>query len=76
MLSHAWPRANLIPPAARIGGTTATVYFAGGAPGLIGGVFPINIRIPAGLRTGSHSAEIDVAEQTTAGKQALTIFVQ
>ena len=67
---------TLNPVTVRIAGTSATVEFAAGAPGSIGGVFQINLRIPAKLRTGSHPIEIDLAEQTTAAKQTAAIFVQ
>ena len=36
-----------------IGGQTANVNFAGGAPGLVAGVFQVNAQIPAGVTAGS-----------------------
>jgi uncharacterized protein (TIGR03437 family) len=36
-----------------IGGQTANVNFAGGAPGTVAGVFQVNAQIPAGVTAGS-----------------------
>jgi len=43
----------VIPVTVMIGGTTADVPYAGGAPGLVAGVMQINAQIPAVIQTGS-----------------------
>ena len=41
----------------------AEVVFAGGAPGQIGGVYQINVRIPAGLAPGPQPVAVSVSGQ-------------
>lgn len=47
---------------ASIGGESAEVVFAGGAPGQIGGLCQMNIRIPKGLASGAQPLQIRVAD--------------
>ena len=42
-----------LPVAVRIGSLTAEVLYAGAAPGLVAGVFQINVRIPDLVAAGS-----------------------
>ncbi|MGP8245338.1 MAG: IPT/TIG domain-containing protein [Bryobacteraceae bacterium] len=48
-------------PSATIGGQAATVTYAGGAPGIIAGVWQLNLQVPSGLAAGN------VPVQVTAG---------
>jgi uncharacterized protein (TIGR03437 family) len=48
-----------------IGGAEAEVVFAGGAPGQIGGVYQLNVRIPAGLAGGAQKVSVSVAGQNS-----------
>lgn len=41
-----------LPVAASIGGLPAEVLYAGGAPGLVAGVFQVNVRVPEGAPSG------------------------
>lgn len=45
-----------------IGDEPAEVLFAGGAPGQIGGVYQMNVRVPKGLASGAQPLQIRVAE--------------
>jgi uncharacterized protein (TIGR03437 family) len=38
---------------ARVGSSDAMVVYAGGAPGLVAGVFQVNVQIPHGVTPGS-----------------------
>jgi len=57
------PAANAV--TARIAGLDAPVEFAGGAPGLIGGVYQVNVRIPEALGPGDHPVVLTVADQSS-----------
>ncbi len=48
-----------------IGGTEAEILFSGGAPGLIGGVYQLNLRVPSGLAPGPHPVVVTVAGQAS-----------
>ena len=41
----------------------ATVEFAGGAPGQIGGLYQINLKLPEGIPSGTHNVVISIAGQ-------------
>jgi uncharacterized protein (TIGR03437 family) len=43
----------VLPVTAQIGGQTADVLYAGGAPGIVAGVIQVNLRIPAASQTGA-----------------------
>lgn len=64
------------PVIARIGGQTAAVEFAGGAPGFIGGLYQVNVRVPPAAATGAQAVEFDVAGRSTQTFQKVTIQVQ
>ncbi len=48
-----------------IGGTDATVEFAGGAPGLLGGVYQVNVQVPEGLTAGRYPVVVTVAGESS-----------
>jgi uncharacterized protein (TIGR03437 family) len=47
-----FPYPNL-PVTATVGGQTALVKYAGGAPGMVAGLMQVNVQIPAGIQTGN-----------------------
>ncbi|MEK7403467.1 MAG: hypothetical protein AAB225_00020 [Acidobacteriota bacterium] len=51
------------PVSVTIGGLPAQVEFAGGAPGMIGGMYRIDVRVPEGLAPGPHPVLIEVEGQ-------------
>ena len=52
------------PVSVTIGGQEAEVEFAGGAPGLLGGVYQINAVLPEGLAAGRYPVVVTVAGQS------------
>jgi uncharacterized protein (TIGR03437 family) len=44
----------MLPVKGEIGGQEAEILYAGPAPGLISGVFQINMRVPPGVAPGTH----------------------
>ncbi len=48
------------PVTVRIGGKETEVLYAGAAPGLVAGVFQINVRIPADLEAGAHPVVVQI----------------
>jgi uncharacterized protein (TIGR03437 family) len=54
------------PITATVDDKEAIVEFAGGAPGQIGGLYQINLRLPDGLPSGRHIVRINVAGQNSA----------
>jgi uncharacterized protein (TIGR03437 family) len=58
---------------ATIGGQPATVLYAGPAPGLVSGIFQINLTIPAGTPSGNAPVGVTVG---TASSQTVTVAVQ
>lgn len=59
-----------------VGGQDAEVLFAGGAPGLPGGVYQVNFRIPDGTAAGAQPIALTVGGQSTAERQAVEVFVR
>jgi uncharacterized protein (TIGR03437 family) len=51
------------PVTATIDGIDAEVEFVGGAPGQIGGLYQINLKLPEAVRPGQHNVVISVAGQ-------------
>jgi uncharacterized protein (TIGR03437 family) len=61
------------PITAMVGGQPATVLYAGPAPGLLAGIFQINVTLPDGLPSGNVSVTVTVG---TATSQTVTVAVQ
>ena len=61
---------------ARIAAMPATVEFAGAAPGYIGGLYQVNVRIPSNSAAGAQSVEFEVAGQSTSAFQKVTIQLE
>jgi len=57
-----------------IGGQTANVNFAGGAPGAVAGVFQVNAQIPAGVAAGGAVAVV-VQVGTSNSQPGVTLAV-
>ena len=50
----------------KIGGVTATVRYAGGAPGVVSGVAQINVEIPADTQPGDKvTITVDIGGQSS-----------
>jgi uncharacterized protein (TIGR03437 family) len=60
---------------ATIGGKTATVLYAGGAPGLIAGVVQVNLQVPADAPTGDAVA-VEVLVDGFPSQLGVTIAVR
>ncbi len=54
-----------LPVTVRIGGLPAEVVYAGSAPGLVAGVFQLNVRLPDELPVGNQPVEITVGTATS-----------
>jgi uncharacterized protein (TIGR03437 family) len=65
---------NITGATATVGGQPATVQFAGAAPGLVTGVFQINIQVPTGI-TGNN-VPVTVSINGSSTTQLTTIAVQ
>ena len=61
------------PVTATVGGVAAEVQFAGGAPGQIGGLYKVNVRVPSDVQAGPAPLVLRVAEQAS---NALTVWVR
>jgi uncharacterized protein (TIGR03437 family) len=61
------PASPLLPVTATVtatlGGAEATVEFAGGAPGILGGVYQVNVAIPEGMAPGGYPLVLRVSGQ-------------
>jgi uncharacterized protein (TIGR03437 family) len=66
---------NIANVTATVGGLPATVQFAGEAPGLITGIFQVNVLIPNGVTPGS-AVPVSVSIGTIASPLGTTIAVQ
>ncbi len=64
------------PVSVTIGGVDAEVTFAGGSPGMIGGVYRIDVRVPEGLAAGPHPVVVAVDGQPSPASQRVTIHVR
>ncbi len=62
------------PVTVRIGGKDAEVLYAGAAPGLVAGVFQINVKIPEGLTPGPQPVVVQVG--TASSSPEVTVAVQ
>jgi uncharacterized protein (TIGR03437 family) len=63
----------LLPISVSVGGKSATVQFAGGAPGVVAGIMQVNVVVPAGLSAGAVPVTVQVG--TTSAQSGVTIFV-
>jgi uncharacterized protein (TIGR03437 family) len=63
------------PVSVTIGGASAEVLFAGGAPGMVGGMYRIDVVIPAGLPPGAQPVAVEVAG-VSSDPQNATVFVK
>jgi uncharacterized protein (TIGR03437 family) len=69
--------ASLINPVTvTIGGIEAEVEFAGGAPGQIGGVYEIDVRVPEGLAAGPQQVVVETANPPQPAEQRVFIQVR
>ncbi len=57
-----------------IGGVDAPVVYAGGAPGLVAGVFQVNVKVPQEIPAGS--AEVLVKVGTATSRRGVTVAVK
>ncbi|MDX1981977.1 MAG: hypothetical protein SFV51_17025 [Bryobacteraceae bacterium] len=64
------------PVTVTIGGEEAEVEFAGAAPGLIGGVYRLEVRVPDTLDTGAHPVTVQVEGQTVRSTRRASIAVR
>jgi len=62
------------PVTVRIGGKDAEVLYAGAAPGLVAGVFQINVRIPDGVEPGPQPVVVQVGMASSSPE--VTVAVQ
>jgi uncharacterized protein (TIGR03437 family) len=58
-----------------VNGQSATVLYAGGAPGLVAGVLQVNFQLPDGTPSGP-AIPVTLQVGRFASKQSLTIAVQ
>jgi uncharacterized protein (TIGR03437 family) len=61
--------------AAVVGGQTADVLYAGGAPGMVEGVIQVNVRIPAGS-AGGAAVPIVLRVGDSTSQQGITLAIQ
>jgi len=62
------------PVTVRIGGKESEVLYAGAAPGLVAGVFQINVKVPEELGAGSHPVVVQIG--TASSSPDVTVAVQ
>jgi uncharacterized protein (TIGR03437 family) len=60
-------------PTVTIGGKTANVNYAGGAPNIVQGVMQVNAQVPAGLTAGD--APVVILVNKTATQNGVTVAV-
>jgi uncharacterized protein (TIGR03437 family) len=68
------PLAN--PVSVTIGEEQAEVVYAGGAPGMIGGMYRIDVRVPESLAPGPHPITAEVAGQAAPAMQRAVLHVK
>jgi len=66
--------ALVLPLTVRIGGSAATVLYAGSAPGLVAGVMQINVQIPPGTPSGNVPLAVQV--NGAASQPGVTVAVR
>jgi uncharacterized protein (TIGR03437 family) len=68
------PPAPQLPIFARVGGVSTDIVYVGGAPGIVNGVFQMNVHVPLGAPTGTKvPIQITVGEISTAGSTTVAI---
>jgi uncharacterized protein (TIGR03437 family) len=65
----------VLPVTVTIGGQTAQVQYAGGAPGEVAGVMQVNVTIPSGVQTGS-AVPVVLQVGTAISQAGVTLAVQ
>jgi uncharacterized protein (TIGR03437 family) len=56
----------VLPVSVTVGGTPATVQYAGSAPGQVAGVMQVNVQIPSGVKPGGYvPIVLQVGDQTS-----------
>jgi uncharacterized protein (TIGR03437 family) len=63
-----------LPVTVTIGGQTADVLYAGGAPGLPAGALQVNARIPSGTASGKAQVLISIGD--TSSQSGVTVAIQ
>jgi uncharacterized protein (TIGR03437 family) len=58
---------------ATIGGKSATVQFAGGAPRIVAGVLQVNVQVPTGLTAGANDVVLKAGSSSS--PSGVTIYV-
>jgi uncharacterized protein (TIGR03437 family) len=64
------------PIVAKLEGSVVPVEFSGAAPGFIGGLYQVNVRIPAEAPVGRVSLDFEILGQSVAKHQLVVIYIQ
>jgi len=75
-LSTTSPARVVNPVTVTIGGIEAEVEFAGGAPGQIGGLYEIAVRVPEGLERGPQPVVVETVDPPHPAEQRVVIHVR
>jgi uncharacterized protein (TIGR03437 family) len=65
----------LLPVTAQIGGVSAEILYAGGAPGLVSGVMQVNARVPNSIGSG-NAVPVVLSVGNASSQQGVTIAVR
>jgi uncharacterized protein (TIGR03437 family) len=63
----------VLPVSARIGGRSAVVLYAGGAPGSVAGVLQVNVQIPDGTLSGTVPVTLKIGDGTSQSNMTIAI---
>jgi uncharacterized protein (TIGR03437 family) len=63
-----------LPVSATVNGADATVFYAGSAPGLVYGVYQVNVQVPANAPSGSQAIIVTAGSSTS--HSTVTVFVR
>lgn len=63
----------LLPVSVAIGGTNATIKYAGGSPGTVAGVTQVNAVVPSGLPAGNASVIVQVGSAASQGGVTIAV---
>jgi uncharacterized protein (TIGR03437 family) len=66
----------LLTVTATIGGVSASVLYAGSAPGIVSGVMQVNLQVPANAPTGAVPVVVNVGTATSASFGSPTVAIQ